>query len=54
MLAELLAFLSVTAFASASVFVVQCVTLVRMRHPDASAAEYSNMGEAWCDAIFNS
>ena len=34
--------------ASALVFEKQCVTLVRSRHPDASAAEYSNTGEVWC------
>ena len=54
LLAELSAFWFVSVLASASVLVVQCVTLVRMRHPDASAAEYSNTGEVWCDAIFNS
>ena len=55
LLAEVSAFtcVSVLVTASALVFVMQCVTLVRSRHPDASAAEYSNTGEVWCDAIFN-
>ena len=30
----------------------QCVALVRRDHPDANAAEYSNVGGEWCFAVF--
>jgi hypothetical protein len=31
----------------------ECVTVVRKMFPDANAAELSNTGEVWCDAVFN-
>ena len=30
----------------------ECVTVVRKMFPDANAAELSNTGEVWCDAVF--
>ena len=33
--------------------VVQCVTLVRKNFPDANAAEFSNTGLVWCNAVYN-
>jgi hypothetical protein len=32
---------------------VQCVSLVRKNFPDANAAEFSNRGKVWCDAVYN-
>ena len=32
---------------------LQCATLVRRDHPTASAAEYSNVGLDWCNAVFD-
>ena len=31
----------------------QCVTLVRRDFPEANAAEFSNTGRVWCDAVYN-
>jgi hypothetical protein len=31
----------------------ECVALVRTRFPDANAATFSNMGQGWCEAVFN-
>ena len=31
----------------------ECVALVRTTFPDANAAAFSNMGQGWCEAIFN-
>jgi hypothetical protein len=33
--------------------VVQCVALVRKKFPDANAAEFSNTGRVWCNAVYN-
>ena len=32
---------------------MQCVTLVRKNFPDANAAEFSNTGRVWCNAVYN-
>jgi hypothetical protein len=31
----------------------ECVALVRMTFPNANAAAFSNMGQGWCEAVFN-
>ena len=33
--------------------VLQCVALVRKNFPDANAAEFSNTGLVWCNAVYN-
>ena len=33
--------------------VLQCVALVRKSFPDANAAEFSNTGLVWCNAVYN-
>ena len=32
---------------------MQCVALVRKTFPDANAAEFSNTGLVWCNAVYN-
>jgi hypothetical protein len=31
----------------------ECIALVRENFPDANAAEFSNTGRVWCDAVYN-